>query len=86
MAESPQDWRYRTPCPKCGSRARPHACDVPMPAKRDRERCAQIVDARIRDAEEDCRDHKNDADIVRIELAAYLRGLRDAALALRNGR
>ena len=57
-----------------------------MDAKRDCERCAAIIQARIVDATATCRDHKNDDDVVRIELAAYLRGLQDAAFAVRNGK
>ena len=57
-----------------------------MITRRERERCATILDGRIADAEASCRDHKDDSPIVRRELEGYLRGLQDAAFAIRNDR
>jgi hypothetical protein len=59
---------------------------VDLIQKQERETCASIIDARVKDAEAILRDHQYDAEEVVIELSAYARGLRDAAFAIRHGK
>jgi hypothetical protein len=48
--------------------------------------CEAMLNGRIYDADKDLADHMSEPIEVRRELAAYVRGLRDAAVALRERR
>lgn len=63
-----------------------YAVDWENCRRKERERCIAIINDRVKGAEATCADHKGDAEIVRLELAAYARGLRDAVFAIRNGK
>lgn len=52
--------------------------------QKERDACVALLDERIACAAQICSDHAADPIEVRRELDGYLRGLRDAAFALRE--